>query len=271
MNTPDFNDIAARYERDSLVQKSAAEELISLLDLQRHDDVLDLGCGTGNLTRKLRSLTDGNVQGIDPSTGMILEAKAKQDGLAISFDIQNVDTLHYQDRFSVIFCNSVFQWFRDPERALANCHTALKSVGRMGIQAPATEQYCPNFLKAIDDVGRDPRTSRVFAGFTSPWLFLETADAYAELFKKAGFAVPFATIEELRSSHSPDEAMAIFESGAAAGYLNQAYYSTPIDDTYAGTFREIVRASFHRQSDGHGKIELAFNRIYLVATKATFE
>jgi ubiquinone/menaquinone biosynthesis C-methylase UbiE len=98
MNILDFTKIAASYERDSLVQKSAAEKLISLLDFQRRDDVLDLGCGTGNLTRKLRSLTDGMVKGVDPSTGMILEAKAKRDGLAITFDIQNVEIIAHPRR-----------------------------------------------------------------------------------------------------------------------------------------------------------------------------
>lgn len=265
MKTMDFTEISSRYEQDSLVQKSAAEKLISLLDLQRHDDVLDLGCGAGNLTRKLRSLTDGRVAGVDPSRGMILEAEAKRNGLDISFDLQSVHTMQYQDNFSAIFCNSAFQWFRDPPRALYKCFQALRRNGRMGIQAPATMEYCPNFLAAIAAVASDPRTSSTFAGFQPPWLFLDTAEEYAALFRQAGFSVPFAKIESISTPHPPEEVMAIFESGAAAGYLNQEHYSIQLDEAYCAAFREIVKQSFFNQANDTGNVALIFNRIYLIA------
>jgi len=263
----DFTKIASRYERDSLIQKSAADRLISLLSIARNDDVLDLGCGTGSLTRKIRALTDGRVVGVDPSPGMIREAEASRGGLNVSFAVKSAEQLDYHDAFSVVFCNSAIQWFPDMGKALKDCHQALRIGGRMGIQAPAKKSYCPNFLAAIDAVAMDPRTAKTFAGFRPPWLFLDTAEEYAVMFKQAGFAVPFAKIETVSTLHSPDEVMTIFESGAAAGYLNQEYYSTPVDEAYVKAFREVVKGSFERQADQAGKVELVFNRIYLVAVK----
>ena len=61
--------------------------------------------------------------------------------------------------------------------------------------------------------------------------------------------------------------MTIFESGAAAGYLNQDYYAAPIGGAYTAAFREIVKESFHKQANRVNKVELIFNRIYLVAMK----
>jgi trans-aconitate methyltransferase len=267
MGSTDFTGISTRYEQESLIQRSAAEKLISILDIQRDDDILDLGCGTGNLTRKLRSLTDGAVVGIDASEGMIREAEAHREGLDIHFEQHSAAALPYQERFSVIFCNSVFQWFGDPAVPLDHCYRALRTGGRMGIQAPAMKAYCPNFLAAIDVVAHDRRTAKTFTGFRPPWLFLETADDYAALFRHAGFSVPFARIETIRTRHSSDEVMTIFESGAAAGYLNQEYYATRVDPEYLAAFREIVKGSFRQQADQDGKVELVFNRIYLVAVK----
>lgn len=267
MISTDFTEISMRYERDSLIQKSAAEKLISLLDIRRDDDVLDLGCGTGGLTKRIRTLTDGSVIGVDPSEGMISTAEGNRDAAKIAFAVASVEDIAYQDAFSVIFCNSAFQWFSDSGRALKNCHASLRKGGRMGIQAPAKKKYCPNFLEAIDAVARDPRTAKTFAGFKPPWLFLDTAEEYVVMFKQAGFAVPFAKIETVSTLHTPDEVMTIFESGAAAGYLNQEYYQTPIDETYNKAFREIARGSFHRQADKQGQVELVFNRIYLAAMK----
>jgi ubiquinone/menaquinone biosynthesis C-methylase UbiE len=267
MKTTDFTEISARYERDSLIQKSAADRLISLLGIARNDDVLDLGCGTGSLMRKIRALTDGRVVGVDPSAGMIREAELSRGGLDVSFAVKSAEQIDYHDAFSVVFCNSAIQWFPDLEKALKNCHQVLRIGGRMGTQAPAKKSYCPNFLAAIDAVAKDSRSAKTFEGFRPPWLFLDTADEYAALFRHAGFAVPFAKIETDSTLHSPDEVMTIFESGAAAGYLNQEYYSTPVDEAYAKAFREVVRGSFERQANQAGKVELVFNRIYLVAIK----
>ncbi len=267
MKSTDFTIISTRYERDSLIQKSAAEKLISLLDIRRDDDVLDLGCGTGNLTRKLRGLTDGNVAGVDPSEGMIRQAKAQHKGRAVHYAVQAAESLDYRDMFTVIFCNSAFQWFRQPIGALKNCCDSLRKDGRMAIQAPAKKSYCPNFLTAIDRVARDPRTAKTFSGFKPPWLFLDTTKEYEGLFKEAGFTVPFSVLEEVRSAHKPEEVMTIFESGAAAGYLNQEYYRTRINESYAAAFRDIVGTAFRSQANSEGMVELTFHRIYLLAMK----
>ena len=115
MNGVDFSKIATKYEDYSLVQKSAAEILLNLLKIGNTDDVLDLGCGVGNLTRKIKEMTDGKVVGIDPSEGMIKEAIEKSRGLDIAFEVKSVEELNYRDCFNVIFCNSSTQrktWFR---------------------------------------------------------------------------------------------------------------------------------------------------------------
>ncbi len=267
MGNTDFGNIASRYERDSLIQKSAAEKLLGLLAIRSDDDVLDLGCGTGSLARKIRPLTGGRVTGIDPSEGMISEAKSNSAGLDIDFRVGTAESLEDGAAYSVIFCNSAFQWFRDPARALLNCLRALRPGGRMGIQAPAGKAYCPNFLSAIDAVARDVGTAATFAGFRSPWYFLDSAEEYAGLFRQAGFAVPFAKIETVTTRHSTDEVMTIFESGAAAGYLNADYYGTGLPGGYTAAFREIAARTFREQADAGGTVELTFNRIYLVAVR----
>lgn len=264
----DFSAIAARYEHVSLIQKSAAEKLFGLLDINGAEDVLDLGCGTGNLTRKIRGMTGGRVVGVDPSEGMILEASANLAGEDISNMVMGAEELAFDSAFDVIFCNSAFQWFQQPLKALQNCRTALRKGGRIGIQAPARKDCCSNFISAIDAVAHDARTREIYAGFRAPWFFLETPDDYREIFTEAGFEVPFARIEEMETNHSAGEVMTIFESGATAGYLNQEFYETRIDAEYCDNFRQIVKDAFAGQVGNSGRVTLLFNRIYLVAVKA---
>lgn len=263
-----FSEISSRYAKDSLVQKSAADQLFDLLRITEGEDVLDIGCGAGNLTRKIAEKTGGGrVVGLDASAGMINEARRNSTHAGLSFEIGSVDQMRYPACFDVIFCNSAFQWFRDPRPALQACRQALRPGGRMGIQAPARQCYCPNFIAAVDKVRHDPRLSERFASFQPPWFFLETPEQYRLLFEQVGFAVLHARIDRVVSSHTTAEVFRIFDSGAAAGYLNQEFYRLPIDEEYAGAFREVVHKSFAEQAKADGRVELVFHRIFLLARK----
>ncbi len=263
----DFSVIASVYEKTSSVQKSAAEVLLRLLHIGAKNDVLDLGCGTGHITRTIRGLTSGRVAGADPSPEMIAEAQKGAAGFDLTFAVRQAEELDFHEMFDVVFCNSAFQWFRDPRLALENCRCALRSGGRIGIQAPAKRVYSPTFIAAIERVMEDRRTAATFGNFRSPWLFLETEDEYATLFQEAGFNVLFARIETERERRTPDEVFRIFSSGALAGYLNPANYPEAFDADYAHTFLSLVREAFADMAEADGRLELVFHRIYLVAGK----
>ena len=263
----DFSRIAGEYEECATVQKSASEILLELLKIGNSEDVLDLGCGTGCLTRKIRTLTKGRIVGIDPSEGMIREAVEKSRGLNIVYEIKSAEDMDYVESFDVIFCNSAFQWFKDPEKAVRNCYRALRKNGRMGIQAPAKKAYCPNFIEAIEMVRNDDRTKGTFAHFKEPWFFLETAEEYKSLFEKCGFNVVFSKIETITTEHTPEEVFKVFSTGAVVGYLNQDCYSVKLTEDYISAFKEIVKKAFKRQSDERGVVKLRFNRIFLIAVK----
>ncbi len=113
----------------------------------------------------------------------------------------------------------------------------------------------------------DPRTKGTFAHFNNPWFFLETAEEYELLFKQAGFRVLFSRVAEIKSLHTPLEAFKIFESGAAAGYLNQDSYTIGIDEVYIENFRQIMKEILQHQANEDGLVELLFYRVYVVADK----
>jgi ubiquinone/menaquinone biosynthesis C-methylase UbiE len=231
MSKVDFSRIAAKYESLSSIQKSAAEILLRLIEIGDNDDVLDLGCGVGNLTMKIREITKAKVMGIDPSEGMIKKAIEKSRTFDMIFKVKSAEEMDYKDCFDIIFCNSSFQWFRYPEKAVKNCYTALRKGGRIGIQAPAKRKYSPNFIDAVEKVKIDPRTKDIFAHFKEPWFF------------------------------------DIFSSGAASGYLGQDFYDVKIGVDYIENFKKIVKETFVQQANNQGEIELIFNRLFLVAIK----
>ncbi len=263
----DFSEIAREYDRRAVVQASAGERLLELLEIRDSEDVLDLGCGTGTLTMKIREKTSGRVLGVDAEEGMILEARKKYGTRGVFFESISAEEIAFHEEFDVIFCNSVFQWFQEPQKVLSRCYIALKKGGRIGVQAPARRVYCPNFIKAIEEVRRDSNIGETFRHFRQPWFFLETEEEYRELFEIAGFRVLHSEIEEVTTKHTPEEVFRIFDSGASAGYLNQRYYDVKIDESYIQRFRQIVMESFQNQAGPSGKVNLVFNRLFLVAKK----
>jgi ubiquinone/menaquinone biosynthesis C-methylase UbiE len=259
-----FDDIAARYAQDSKAQRSAAEVLLALADVRAGEDVLDVGCGTGALLVRLRTLTRGRVVGVDPSAGMLAAAR-REVPQGVELAQVSAEDLPYAAEFDLVVSNSALQWFRDPAGAFARFRRALRPGGRAAIQAPATARYAPEFVDAMEHVARDPRTRDTFAAWRSPWLWLETADAYAALVEGAGFDVRLARLDTLSSRETPDGALTIFGSAAQAGYLGAASYPAPLPAGYVDTAREIVRAHFEKLAAPDGKLELRFRRVFVAA------
>lgn len=263
----DFSRIAEHYEKTSVVQRSASDELIELLQIKETDDVLDLACGTGHSTRKIREITRGRVVGIDSAGGMIKRAKELCGNCRIDFRTCKAEQMPFVEEFDVVFCNSAFQWFNPPGPVLKMCYRALREGGRAGIQAPARKTYSPNLVKAIEQVQIDGRTRDIFAHFRSPWFFLERSEEYKSLFESFGFRVLYSRIKKVASYHAPEEVYDIFDSGASAGYLDPRNYDVPLTEEFKMSFEKIVRGAFEKQADESGRVELVFYRIYLVAEK----
>ena len=264
----DFSTIASFYREKSLVQANAGKQLIELLEIAPTADILDVGCGTGNLTAELRGITFGRVIGIDPAEGMIRQAQSVYGNRDIDFRMNSGVGMEFDSEFDTIYCSSTFQWFREPAVSLANFAKALRPGRKVGIQAPATSRYCPNFLSAIERCCRAPRLAAIFAGFRPPWFFLDSADEYRTLFEQAGFIVSHCRIEETHQRCSVDKAVDIFNSGAAAGYLNQAYYAEPLPEDFNELVMEEMRVSFEEQTNASGEIDLVFYRLFAVLRKS---
>lgn len=267
MQGENFTKISAHYDKTSVIQLSASELLIKLLSPKPGEKILDAGCGTGKITARLAGIAGaGNVKGIDASEGMI--ATARKNNPDIDFDVVNAADIAYDSEFDIIFCNSTFQWFREPEKELRRFYAALKPGGRVGIQSPATKDYCRGFIDAVDyAAASDPIVSGKYKSFRAPWNFLDTAVEYAALFERCGFTVEHATIEEIPTTYTADQAYEVFSSGAAAGYLGAEYYGHPIDEDYIERFKRLVAEFYRKNADDKGNFTLVFKRIYLTAVK----
>ena len=104
-----------------------------LAHLRSGQDLLDVGCGPGTITRDLaRIVAPGRVLGIDSSAEVV--AQAAVDGGA-EFAVGDAYDLDLEDEsFDVVHVHQVLQHLTDPVRALAELRRVLRAGGLLAVR-----------------------------------------------------------------------------------------------------------------------------------------
>ncbi len=107
------------------------EENRDLLALKPGIELLELGCGTGEITKWLvDAVRPGKVVAVDFSPAMLEKARAKN--IEAEFRCLDICThLADQQRYDVVFCFHCFPHLRNQQVALQNIDQALKPGGRL--------------------------------------------------------------------------------------------------------------------------------------------
>ena len=102
------------------------KSLLELIPQNPDQTILDLGCGTGALTRQLLPLAS-RVAGADSSPDMIRQAQAQNP--VIEFLVCDALDLLFREEWDVVFSNAVFHWIGDHDSLLESIRRALKPQG----------------------------------------------------------------------------------------------------------------------------------------------
>jgi ubiquinone/menaquinone biosynthesis C-methylase UbiE len=154
-----WNEVAPRYHKRwaSINQGpfQSTSKLIQLLDVNRGDKVLDLACGTGVVTKKIREKVGslGYVVGGDTSITAIKTAK-KWNGSQLNLDFVNIDAenFNFSKQFDIITCQYALFFFPNAQKALKNIKKNLKKSGKIGITVHGAAEKVPFFNSIFDAV-----------------------------------------------------------------------------------------------------------------------
>ncbi len=107
--------------------------VLETVDFQGDETVLDVPCGTGELEQRLiAKWPDLCVTGVDLSTGMLAQAKAKDQASRVCWVEADVTELPMADKsFDCVVCANSFHYFRAPNEALAEIRRVLRPGGRL--------------------------------------------------------------------------------------------------------------------------------------------
>ena len=125
-----YEKISARY-----ILGPWAPSLIEAAEIQRDERVLDIGCGTGVVTRAAAKKLGpaGHVTGLDLNKGMLEVARSL--GVSGSDNISWVQNSAIEiefpdDSFDVVLCQQGLQFFPDQRKALRETYRVLRGGGR---------------------------------------------------------------------------------------------------------------------------------------------
>ncbi len=117
-------------QKHSFVTKYG-EDLLSLLDAKPGERILDVGCGSGHLTKQIAD-AGAEVTGLDSSPEMIGTAQAAYP--AINFLVADASDFSFPKPFDAIFSNAALHWVERAEQAIICMSQALKPGGRFVIE-----------------------------------------------------------------------------------------------------------------------------------------
>ncbi len=177
--------------------------LIDLLAPKPAERILDIGCGSGELTVVIAALTS-EVIGMDLSPSMVQKARTQFPSL--SFRIGDASNFKFEKQFDAIFSNATLHWVPDYKKAARCMYDNLVLGGRVVVEFGGKHN-----VQAITDRLRS--TLRQW-GYTDQaalniWYF-PSIGAYTSVLESVGFKVTFAQWYD-RPTELVDEEEAILD------------------------------------------------------------
>lgn len=168
---------ADEYARVGGFVPALGQAALDLLDAQPGEHILDVGCGDGTLTLKIREC-GADVVGIDNSLSMVAAAKAK----GLDARLMDAAQLKFAEAFDAAFSNATLHWVLDKERAARAIWFSLKFGGRF-----AGEMGGAGNLALLRETLDEVLVERGFGPPTYAANWYPTVEEFADIYAAAGF------------------------------------------------------------------------------------
>lgn len=167
-----------------------AKELIRSTPPWDGVEFLDLGCGTGAVTREVAAsgVSAASMTGVDMTAGMLDVARKKAEKAGIKADWVEADATSLpfkDDRFDLVFCQQALQFFPDPVKALTELRRVLVDGAKVAFCI--TTDLSENPLLKSQVAAMDKYIGEAAGDSVRAICSLSDGDKIQSLFRDAGF------------------------------------------------------------------------------------
>jgi len=170
-----------QYHKFQAQRSAPFYDLLALVEVRPNLKVVDLGCGTGELTHQLAvSLPGSDVTGLDSSPQM-LEKAASYSGPNLRF--MQGDQAQLSGVWDLIFSNAALQWSEEHAELISTFYSRLAPGGQITVQVPSNHNHISHQI-IRETAGEEPFRS-LLGGFVryAPVLSI---DQYAQVLFDCG-------------------------------------------------------------------------------------
>jgi len=231
------------YDRISGPMEALGMAVLSRLDLQGNETVLDAGCGSGRVTQALiERLPEGYVVGADASASMVDAARERLPGA----DVRQVDLLELdlgalglERPLDAILSTATFHWIADHEALFERLRGVLRPGGRLVAQCGGRGNIDVLRGHANDVLAREPYAAH-FADFQQPWNYAGPEETRRRLLD-AGFAEAECWLQPApKEPDEPREFLSTIVLGPHYQHLPEALREPFMDDVLAELGEPVV-------------------------------
>ena len=165
-----------QYHKFQSERSAPFYDLLKLVEVRPQLTVVDLGCGTGELTRVLAdTLPNSQVTGLDSSHQMLEKARAAAQA---NLHFEHGDLSHLQGTWDLIFSNAAIQWSENHQELIPSLFSSLRPGGQLCVQIPSNHHHISHQL--IRETAQEEPFKSILNGFEriSPVLSI---DQYTEI------------------------------------------------------------------------------------------
>ena len=156
-------------------------KILEILAAQPGESILDLGCGTGQLTAQIAA-TGAKVVGLDAADSAI--AQCRQNYPQIEFRVADGANFTVERSFDAVFSNAALHWIHPPAAAVKCIYKALKPGGRFVAEFGGKG----NVQQIIEAIART-----LVRPDYNLWYFPSIGE-YSTLLEQQGFQVNYAVL-----------------------------------------------------------------------------
>lgn len=246
-----------QYARFSGQRLRPALDLIARIALEHPRNVVDLGCGTGNVTRILRSRWPlARITGVDGSAQMLAEAKKVEAG--IGWEQRDLSAWAPAEKFDLVFSNAALHWLDDHPALLARLCGCVAGDGVLAVQMPRNFGAPSHTL--MHELASSPPWRDALARLLRPQPVLAPEDYYGILAQRTASLDVWET--EYLQILEGENPVAEWTKGTWLAPLLAAL-APEARTVFEAEYRRRVAQAYPRRADG--KTLFPFRRLFIVA------
>jgi trans-aconitate 2-methyltransferase len=228
----------AQYERFARERSAPFFDLLELVKPCPGGRVVDLGCGTGELTRVLHERTRArSTLGLDSSQAM-LDRSADHAGDGVTFELGDIAGWTPSRPLDLIFSNAALHWIADHDALFERLTGALSPGGQLAVQMPANHDHPAH--RVAERVATEEPFRTALGGYVRQTPVL-TPEHYAQLLHRLGYASQHVRLQVYL--HLLRDASAVVDW--VKGTLLTDYrrrLPDPVYDAFVARYRELLAA-----------------------------